>query len=85
MGMFNEIYKKCPRCGKECVGQIPQIVLGFGEFNLDDPKSISERLRTPKEFLNLMAYCSEVIFTCDVVDDGCNNNFNALSLSQELG
>lgn len=44
MGMYNEIYKKCPNCTKG-VGylQIGQIVLGFGGFDLDDPTTL-ERL-----------------------------------------
>lgn len=36
MGMYNEVFKKCPNCGKTGYMQIPQIVLGFGGFNLDD-------------------------------------------------
>ena len=43
MGMYNEVFKKCPYCS--CgVGymQIAQIVLGFGGFNLDRPETLSE-------------------------------------------
>ncbi len=40
MGMYNEVYKKCPECGKQSVLQIAQVVMGFGEFDLDDPNSI---------------------------------------------
>lgn len=41
MGMYNEVYKKCPHC-KKGVGylQIHQIVLGFGGFDLDSPATL---------------------------------------------
>jgi hypothetical protein len=40
MGMYNEVFKQCPNCKKRGREggylQITQIVLGFGEFDLDD-------------------------------------------------
>ena len=36
MGMYNEVYANCPECNRKCMIQIPQIVLGFGEFDLDN-------------------------------------------------
>ena len=43
MGMYNEVFKKCPHC-KDGVGylQIHQIVLGFGGFDLDNPFTLEE-------------------------------------------
>lgn len=45
MGMYNEVFKKCPLCD-EGYGymQIHQIVLGFGGFHLDNPESIAREL-----------------------------------------
>ena len=39
MGMYNEVFKKCPECGARMEVQIPQIVFGFGGFDLDDPST----------------------------------------------
>lgn len=46
MGMYNEVFKKCPNEGCSGYGymQIHQIVLGFGGFYLDRPESIAEEL-----------------------------------------
>jgi hypothetical protein len=44
MGMYNEVFKKCPSCNDYIRLCITQIVLGFGGFYLDDPKSIAEEL-----------------------------------------
>jgi hypothetical protein len=46
MGMYNEVFKKCPNC-KRGVGylQIHQIVLGFGGFDLDDPDLTLDELK----------------------------------------
>lgn len=44
MGMYNEVFKKCPNCGGCGYLQIHQIVLGFGGFNLDSLESIAEEL-----------------------------------------
>lgn len=42
MGMYNEVFKKCPHCSNGTgYLQIHQIVLGFGGFNLDDPNSLN--------------------------------------------
>jgi len=44
MGMYNEVFKKCPKCGKFGYMQISQIVLGFGGFYLDYPESLAKQL-----------------------------------------
>jgi hypothetical protein len=43
MGMYNEVFKKCPDCGGCGYMQIAQVTLGFGGFDLDDFYSL-ERL-----------------------------------------
>lgn len=42
MGMFNEVFKKCPVCGGRGYMQIHEIVLGFGGFDLDDPRTLGK-------------------------------------------
>lgn len=44
MGMYNEVFKRCPKCDGLGYMQIHQIVLGFGGFNLDSPESLAEDL-----------------------------------------
>lgn len=46
MGMYNEVFKRCPKeCGRRAMTQIkPQIVLGFGGFDLDRPERLAEDL-----------------------------------------
>lgn len=44
MGMYNEVFKKCPTCGDYIRLCITQIVLGFGGFYLDNPESIADEL-----------------------------------------
>lgn len=45
MGMYNEVFKKCPHCDRGYgYLQIHQIVLGFGGFYLDSPERIAEEL-----------------------------------------
>lgn len=46
MGMYNEVFKRCPieGCGGLGYMQIHQIVLGFGGFHLDSPESVAEQL-----------------------------------------
>ena len=44
MGMYNEVFKKCPTCDGYVCLHISQIVLGFGGFYLDDPESIADEL-----------------------------------------
>ncbi len=41
MGMFNEVLKSCPSCGARAMAQIRQVVLGFGNFDLDQPESLA--------------------------------------------
>jgi hypothetical protein len=42
--MFNEVHKTCESCGRYMTIQISQIVLGFGEFYLDNPGEITDKL-----------------------------------------
>jgi hypothetical protein len=44
MGMYNEVFKKCPTCSDYIRLCISQIVNGFGGFYLDNPESIAEEL-----------------------------------------
>jgi hypothetical protein len=72
MGMYNEVFKTCPECAHISVMQIPQIVLGFGGFNLDAPDSIAEEL-SPEEVDQLINYVKDRhrYFECPE----CHNTF----------
>lgn len=72
MGMYNEVYKFCPECGGVGYTQIPQIVLGFGGFDLDNFKSIEGRL-TVEEIEKLHEYVKDKYFTCQQAD--CHHHF----------
>ena len=70
MGMYNEVWKRCPECGHSAYMQIPQMVLGFGNFNLDEPESIAEQL-SEDEILQLFEYIKGDKFECE-----CGNYFS---------
>jgi transcription elongation factor Elf1 len=72
MGMYNEVYKRCAKCGEMCDICISQIVDGFGEFYLDDPQSIAEKL-TLGEIKSLHAFLSGENFHCV----NCGASFSA--------
>lgn len=63
MGMYNDVFKKCPHC-EEGTGymQIQQVVLGFGGFNLDDPKSLNNL--TLNELSELRSAVVDHYFRC---------------------
>lgn len=67
MGMYNTVEKLCPNCSHTCQIQIPQVVLGFGGFELDHPwttKSLS-----PEEKNELADYVNNRYFHCDECGD----------------
>jgi len=71
MGMFNEVYKRCPECGGRGEMQISQIILGFGEFDLDNKEDIADRL-DKYHIRRLVARVKErEWFTCRM----CGNEF----------
>ena len=69
MGMYNEVFKRCPYCGGRGVMQISQIVLGFGEFNLDDPEDIASRLSQDDVCELIRMVKEENRFRCDKCDE----------------
>lgn len=75
MGMYNEVYKSCPECGKRCEIQIHQIVLGFGQFDLDNPDSLAEQL-DEDQLLELKEAVNEEKFWCNS-EGGCDAYFGA--------
>ena len=68
MGMYNEVRKTYVYCGALCEIQIPQIVLGFGEFNLNDSNSL--RILIYEQLLSLRSYLKDKKFYCN-----CGNFF----------
>lgn len=75
MGMYNEVFKRCPKCGMRGYLQISQIVDGFGNFNLDDPDSLFEL--TSDQLVELSKRVGEEVFVCGGQwdDSGCGHRF----------
>ncbi len=76
MGMYNEVFKMCPKCNETCCIQISQIVLGFGGFDLNRPSTLEEL--TVSELQQLKAVLVDEQFYCTDEDTGCGNTFSAL-------
>lgn len=74
MGMYNEAYKACPECGRLAETQISQIVLGFGEFDLDNPERLAEDL-TAEQLLELREKIEGEWFDCK----SCDHSFQFAS------
>lgn len=78
MGMYNEVFKKCPKCGGRGYMQISQIVLGFGDFDLDRPSSLEDY--SEAELLQLESHLRDEDnrFVCGdqpFADGGCGRHF----------
>jgi len=69
MGMYNEVYKNCPACGKQAEAQIAQLVPGFGEFDLDRPESLAAKL-SEAQLLALYEAVRRQIFYCEQCNAG---------------
>lgn len=72
MGMYNEVFKNCPKCGGVCKVKIPQITLGFGGFNLDDLDSLAKDL-DESELQQLHTVVKDYKFFCQY--DKCGHSF----------
>lgn len=70
MGMYNEVFCKCPRCGGRGYMQISQIVLGFGGFDLDNYHTLDDL-----DIDHIMELRARVL-NKDFVCDDCGNIFN---------
>lgn len=62
MGLFNEVKKCCPDCGAQCMVQIPQVILGFGDFDLDTKNNIFDL--TYEQKIELSHYVNNTNFLC---------------------
>lgn len=82
MGMYNEVYRNCPECNKQCRVQIGQIVLGFGGFNLSNPEELAGML-TGEEIETLREYLVDKTFYCRKDDNGCGAHFTACGEAHE--
>lgn len=76
MGMYNEVYKNCPECERRCEIQIGQIVLGFGCFDLDNPRDLASRLDA-EQLVDLKEMVASKTFYCSSDDGGCGNSFTS--------
>lgn len=76
MGMYNEVWKKCPHCdsGRGYM-QISQVVLGFGGFYLDDPRTLEDL--SLEELKRLREQVYDDYFVCGNKD--CGRSFRMLS------
>lgn len=63
MGMFNEVFCRCPQCGNQVCHQIGPIVSGFGEFHLDSFEDLSSR--TEEELRKLKNALQGERFFCE--------------------
>lgn len=72
MGMYNEVFKRCPHCGGRGYLQISQIVLGFGCFDLDDPEDLADKLNEP-QLLKLADRVKDEWFRCQ--NQECERGF----------
>lgn len=69
MGMFNEIFCKCPQCGAQGYLQLPEFVLGFGGFDLENPETLLEL--SYEDLDALRAIIDKESFNCEK----CENYF----------
>lgn len=70
MGMYNEVFKACPKCSGMGYAQIGELVSGFGGFDLDSPESLAEEL-TEDQLLSLKESVSGLWFECQ----SCEHSF----------
>jgi hypothetical protein len=70
MGMYNEVFKKCPTCNGYGEMHISQIVLGFGGFYLDNPERIAEELDEDQVIRLKNAVEDSKWFFCKTCDKG---------------
>ena len=67
MSMYNEVYKICPACTNRGILQIPQIVLGYGEFNLNNFETLKQL--NNQQLFELRSAISGKYFQCDKCDE----------------
>ncbi len=85
MGMYNEAWKACPKCGGESYVQIkPQIVLGFGGWNLDDPEGLAEELSLD-ELKQLQEELHEEHNKLRCKNENCGYQFYAHAAGEDRG
>ena len=87
MGMYNEVWATCPECGfGQCYMQISQVVLGFGDFRLDNMSTLEgltdDEIRTLKRYVledDFHCSASSVHFDEEFCEkNGCGHVFNPL-------
>ncbi len=64
MGMYNEVFATCPKCGFRGYMHVSQIIPGDGGFCIDDPASLAEKL-TDAQLLELHKEVMDDDFVCD--------------------
>ncbi len=80
MGMYNEVFVRCPKCSHNGYMQITQIVLGFGNFHLNNFETL--RNLNEEELITLKERVLEDKFKCE--NKNCGNWFNPYTEKSEI-
>lgn len=78
MGMYNEVFVRCPYCFETVCSQISQIVLGFGGFDLNDEKTLEQLDDDELSLLVDIVVENDLNFYCEK----CNTSFNFSEISK---
>lgn len=65
MGMYNEVFKRCPSCCAINMVQISQVVGGFGNFDLDLDSNSNIKDLTQEEKHHFAGLVNKETFYCD--------------------
>jgi rubredoxin len=77
MGMYNEVFYTCPECKGRGYMQISQLVLGFGEFDLENYDTLRDL-----DFDDLLELKARVLYDNFICDD-CGHVFNPYNKDRE--
>ena len=74
MGIYNEVYKKCPKCAHPCKTDVGQIEIRFRVYDLDNRYTTEHLSRLQKEELadfanneDFLCACCGLLFKVQVV------------------
>ena len=68
--MYNEVVCRCPNCGGRGYMQISQLVLGFGEFDLENYDTLRDL------DIDYIIELKARVISKDFVCGNCDNRFN---------
>lgn len=90
MGMFNEVYANCPKCGRHRGGyaQIRQLVNGYGGFCLNEPSTLTDLGRKELRELSVLLRTQNLVCRLDpvsAVDVAVSEAFHDVELPRGCG